>query len=277
MTVISKSSDIQIKNVCDRSGRVHLPFLYVRNLSKPNQPTDFSFPIRIQNGKGRSFQSSWFKTFDWLRYDEEKDAAFCFTCLKAVETKSLSTKSLSQSDAFTKSGFGNWKNALTKGDSNMKGAKGLYMHNESQSPVEAHLRYITANTTAIGDVNEMNSSTLVEQRRENWKMLLKILSNVRYLARQSLVFRGDWNKETGNEENSNFNQLLMQRAEEDMSLIDWLDGNKGNKFTSSTIQNEMIEALGITRFPKIFKMRSISRLWLMKLQMLLTWNRLLYV
>ena len=65
------SSDIHIKNVCDRSGRVHLPFLDVRNLSKPNQPTDFSFPIRIQSGKGRSFQSSWFKTFDWLHYDEE--------------------------------------------------------------------------------------------------------------------------------------------------------------------------------------------------------------
>ena len=137
--VISKSK------TCDRSGRVHLPFLNVRNLSKPNQPTDFSFPIRIQSGKGRYFQSSWFKAFDWFHYDEEKDAAFCFTCLKSAETKSLSKKSLSQSDAFTKSGLRNWKNALTKGDSNMKGAKGLYMHNESQPHVEAHLSFALYN------------------------------------------------------------------------------------------------------------------------------------
>ena len=75
-----------------------------------------------------------------------------------------------------------------------------------------HLRYITANTTAIGDVNEMIFSTLAEQRRENRKMLLKILSNVRYLARLSLAFRGDWNKETGNEENSNFNQFLYAES-----------------------------------------------------------------
>ena len=135
--------------------------------------------------------------------------------LKSCGNKITLDKSLSQSDAFTKPGFRNWKNALTKGASNMKGAKGLYMHNEPQSHVAAQLRYITANTTTIGDVNEMNSSTLAEQRRENRKMLLKILSNVRYLARQSLAFRGDWNKETGNEENSNFNQLLMLRAEED--------------------------------------------------------------
>ena len=43
-----------------------------------------------------------FDLFSWLHHDEEKVAVFFFTCLKAEETKSLSTCSVSQGDAFTK-------------------------------------------------------------------------------------------------------------------------------------------------------------------------------
>ena len=60
------------------------------------------------------------------------------------------------------------------------------------------------------------------------------------LARQSLPFRGNWNQEYGSEQNSNFHQMLLVRAEEDQEIVEWLK-RKHNKFTSPDIQNEMIQ------------------------------------
>ena len=60
------------------------------------------------------------------------------------------------------------------------------------------------------------------------------------LARQSLPFRGDWNKENGSEHNSNFHQMLLVRAEEEPEIVQWLK-RKHNKFTSPEIQNEMMQ------------------------------------
>ena len=48
----------------------------------------FSFPRR-EFGKSapvkRSFQASWFNRWKWLHYDVAQDAAYCFTCCKALE------------------------------------------------------------------------------------------------------------------------------------------------------------------------------------------------
>ena len=46
----------------------------------PHQPSDFNFPRREfgQQSKVKpSFKVAWFKQWNWLHYDEEKDAAFC--------------------------------------------------------------------------------------------------------------------------------------------------------------------------------------------------------
>ena len=79
---------------------------------------------------------------------------------------------------------------------------------------------------------------------ENRKILLTILSNIRYLARQALPLRGDWNTETMSEENSNFHQLLKLRAQENPEIIEWLR-KRDNKYTSPAIQNEMLEAMAL--------------------------------
>ena len=80
----------------------------MRQFKSPNQTRNREFPqCEPKPGStdhGPSFQPSWFDHFPWLHYDEENEAVFCFTCLKADETKSLSTRSISHSDAFTKVG-----------------------------------------------------------------------------------------------------------------------------------------------------------------------------
>jgi len=48
------------------------------NLS-PVQPI-MNYPVTILHGKKRSFNSQWFKKYQWLEYSKEQDAAFCFPC-----------------------------------------------------------------------------------------------------------------------------------------------------------------------------------------------------
>ena len=117
--------------------------------------------------------------------------------------------------AFTKNGFSNWKYA-------METKKGFQKHEPSVSHMKAVARYFTAPATVIGDIGDLLSERHALQKSMNRKILLSILSNIRYLARQALLLRGDWNTETRSEENSNFHQLLNLRAQENPESIKWL-------------------------------------------------------
>ena len=74
---------------------------------KPHQPKSFSFPQR-EFGKTsvakRSFQPQWFERWSWLHYDEDRDLAFCFTCVVAYQNNHLrSVSNLEQT--FISTGF----------------------------------------------------------------------------------------------------------------------------------------------------------------------------
>ena len=55
----------------------------------PSQPTEVVFPRR-HFGKTKvvycSFQSMWFSQWKWLHYDAASDLAYCFICVKAIQT-----------------------------------------------------------------------------------------------------------------------------------------------------------------------------------------------
>ena len=70
-------------------------------------------------------------------------------------------------------------------------------------------------------------------------MLLKILSNIRFLARQTIAIRTD-----GDEENSNFIQLFKLRGEDDPKFAKWLE-KKTDKYVSADIQNELLKVMGL--------------------------------
>ena len=195
---------------------------------KPHQPKLFRFPQR-EFGKTRvtkrSFQPQWFDKWRWLHYIEEKDLAFCHTCLLAHKKNQLhSVSNLEQN--FISTGFHNWKDATAK----------FSKHESSQCHKEAVLKIITLPTTT-GDVGEMMSSQLAKQRLERRKCLLKLLSNVRFLSRQGLPLRGD-----GKEMDSNFMQLLTLRSEDVPDLAEWVM-HRTDKYTSPEMQNEMIAVM----------------------------------
>ena len=152
--------------------RTKIDVLNVSHIDSPNQPRKFKFPKR---DNGRSFQPGWFDTYPWLHYNEENDVAFCFVCLKAAETKSLSVQSVIQGDAFTKTGFSNWRKALEE-------AKGFKKHQSSKGHREAVVRHEKAANNK-SDVIDMISTKHAIQRSQNRQMLLKILTNIRYLGK----------------------------------------------------------------------------------------------
>ena len=126
MLILNSSVPPNDNSCSPKTGTQEVPKIDVLNvfhIDSPNQPRKFRFPKREN---GRSFQPGWFNTYpSWLHYNEENDVAFCFVCLKVKETKSLPNQSVIQGDAFTKTGFSNWKKVLEE-------AQGLKKHQSSK-------------------------------------------------------------------------------------------------------------------------------------------------
>lgn len=195
---------------------------------QPHQPSSFQFPKRYfgKNKTSRTFQAAWFKQWKWLHYCEENDVAFCFLCVKAYKEGKLSGKS--SDAAFVSTGFTNWKDACVK----------FRTHDSSNSHKEAVEKMVTLPSTTR-DIGESLSAAHKMEKSQNRQMLMKILSNVQFLARQSLPFRGD-----GDESESNFIQLLLLRGTDDTRVKEWVQ-KKTNKYTSAEIQNELIRIMAL--------------------------------
>jgi len=93
---------------------------------------------------------------------------------------------------------------------------------------------IPATTTNVMELMQHNQ---VKEKENNRGMLLKIVSSIRYLARQGLPLRGD-----GSEEDGNFLQLLQLKGEDDAGLLEWMK-RKVNRYTSHDIQNEVLKVM----------------------------------
>ena len=106
----------------------------------------------------------------------------------------------------TSKGYSNWKDATVA----------FRKHKESNTHQEAVEAVITLPKTT-GNVGELLSKAHKEERQVARDMLLLILSNVKYLARQGVALRG------GDEAESNLIQLLRLRAEDNPQLLKWLE------------------------------------------------------
>ena len=123
-------------------------------------------------------------------------------------------------------GFCNWKNATTI----------MQQHQQSGCHREAVEVVITLPTTTK-DIGEQLVQFHAKEKEYNCKMLLKIMSSIRYLARQGLAMRGD-----GDEEDGNFTQLLKVKGEDDPAVLEWLK-RKSNKYTSHEVQNDLLRVM----------------------------------
>ncbi len=89
------------------------------------------------------------------------------------------------------------------------------------------------------DIGEQLSRQHVQEKEKNRRMLQKIISCIRFLARQGLPLRGD-----GDEQNSNFLALLSLREEDDSAIGEWVRVKRGGvNYTSHQIQNEILKIM----------------------------------
>lgn len=154
----------------------------------------------------RSFQPSWYDKWSWLHYIEKQDAVLCFICAQASNHKMLQWSS-NFDPSFISKGFTNWKDATVK----------FGMHASSKCHKEAVLKMIELPNSAV-NVAESLSSALKTEKLQRCQCLLKLISNMKYLTRQGQPLRGH-----GDENDSNFMQLLLLRAEDDSRIMDWLE------------------------------------------------------
>ena len=195
---------------------------------KPHQPRHFKFPKREfgkKNPVKRSFQSSWFDKWSWLHYLEDQDIVLCFTCARAHAENKLQWSS-NADFAFVKKGFSNWKDATGK----------FGIHAASKCHKEAVLKLVTLPSTTK-DVGESLSAAHQQEKLQRRQNFLKVLSTIRYLARQGLPLRGH-----GDESDSNFLQLMKLRSEDDKTITTWLK-KKTDKYTAPDIQNEILQIM----------------------------------
>ena len=148
-----------------------------------------------------------------LHYDDNRDQAFCFSCVMAYKNKYLQSTSCLEKSFVSHTGFNCWKDAIVK----------FVKHECSQSHKDAVLKTVTLPSTTK-DVGEMLTTTLASERSQRRKCFLKLLSNARFLTRQGLTFRADG-------EDSNFIRLLYLRAEDNAKLLDWMK-QKTKMYTS---------------------------------------------
>ena len=83
----------------------------------------------------------------------------------------------------------------------------------------------------------MSSSTHSQEKLANYQYLLKVTQNIRFLARQGIVLRGD-----GDEHDSNFIQLLHLCSIDDPSIHQYMQ-KKTDKYCRHQIQNELLHVM----------------------------------
>ena len=174
----------------------------------------------------RSFRSNWCEEFSWLHYDIRLDAAFCHVCMTASHGKKLMA-STRRDPAFIKNGHTYWKEATTA----------FRKHQSSECHREAVKAVVLPRQTR--DIAEAFSEETRKQREVNRKVFVRILENLRFLARQGLALRG-----SGGDQESNFTQLLLLRATDVPLIAEWMK-KESCKYTSHDIQNECLKIMAL--------------------------------
>ena len=123
---------------------------------------------KTMKGQTRSVSASWFERYPWLSLCGIRQALFCFHCTSAHQ-QHLLTFSKKTEDAFTVTGFRNWKNTLSKLAAHEESAA----HSEAVSKVESLLG--PSVYTLLDDKHK-------EQQLIQQCMLKKQLSSLKYLV-----------------------------------------------------------------------------------------------
>lgn len=175
-----------------------------------------------KNKGKRSFQAEWFQRFKWLEYSKNVDAAFCYPCRQFC---SLGSKE----NAFTSTGFRNWKMALSKD-------KGFEKHASSETHIMAVMMWREKDKREENSlsVSTMLNDDVLERHRYYIKSIAEV---IQFLAVNELAFRGAYDIEE-HHENGLFRSLFEYTLVKDSKLAECVKYIPANAtYLSPEIQN----------------------------------------
>ncbi|XP_042386537.1 zinc finger MYM-type protein 1-like [Zingiber officinale] len=196
-------------------------------------------PIRdVLTGKGpkdrsnRRFSSDFYTRIlpngqkhhrDWLVYSKALDKAFCFCCKLF--------KRGPQPSQLANEGYCDWGHLSSR----LK---------EHETSIE-HINYY-ANWSELR-IRLMKGTTIdhaiqdqIKKAKEHWrKVLHRLISLVKFLAKQNIAFRGS-NKKLYDDNNGNFMAAVEMIAEWDSVMKEHIERNTHHHYLSHKIQNELI-------------------------------------
>ena len=183
----------------------------------------------------RSFQASWLKTYPWLVYSESEDGEYCKCCVLFAHLASNIT-----TGALVKLPMKNWNKATDI----------LKDHQKKEYHITASLRADDFLQTA--ERPETSITSIIDNKAarhiaKNRKLLRIIISCIVFCGKQNIALRGH-NESLSDEGNNrgNFLALLKFRAEagDDVLAVHLNEATDRAKYTSATIQNELISIIG---------------------------------
>ena len=219
----SRSSQLQAP--CDIASGV---------LEAPKQPR-VEFPSRsFGTGRQRAFNSQWYNSHPWLEYSVERDAAFCYPCRLFKSAGSSRAE-----DAFTRTGFRNWKHAMGN-----TGIISVHAKCATHRRAMACWNEYSINTkehTTVAHRLDSAQKKVVETNRHYIKTVAEVLL---LCAKQDLPLRG--HREYSELKNQgNFREILTLVANHDAVVREKLqDGPHNAMYTSPEIQNTILEIMG---------------------------------
>ncbi|XP_028416040.1 zinc finger MYM-type protein 1-like [Dendronephthya gigantea] len=202
--------------------------------SGPVRPA-IDFPPSPIGGRNFKFQKKWYEEYSWLEYSVAKDAAFCFSC------RCFGQLVGSSDDAFTKTGFRNWKNATGEKGKLSKHANSR-MHTLSTERIHS-FKSATPIDVQLNREAEAVRERKEQERKENREIVETIFDVVRHLAKQNMSFRGH-DESYDSKNKGNFLEELQFLSKYHAPLRKWMDTHPENvSYFSHVSQNEMISIL----------------------------------
>ena len=176
----------------------------------------------------RSIQPSWYGKHPWISVCTTRYKIFCSVC-RGAKQLGLVKFSKYQKSVFTDEGYGNWTKALQRFQDHEKSD----MHREATEKMAAR----SSGMNVMAQLSAHYEADVMFHR----KMLMKLLSCIRYLARQGLPLRG--HHEDPQSFGGNLYQLLLQQAQDCLQMKTWLCRRE---YISPEIVNELIKIMGQT-------------------------------
>ena len=183
----------------------------------------YKFPVT----SGRRFNPGWLSEKPWLRYSMKMDSVFCISCVCFSATSE---------SPFVSSGFKKWKRVLGK-DSQID----RHTQTESHKAAEEKVALFLHTRRPGVNVHARMAKQIAEHQVRTYRGILSIIDIVLALGQRNIPFRGSWDKMEKSED-GNFSFFVSWKSKFDKDLKEHIEHAPDNaKYTSPTIQNEIIK------------------------------------